>query len=249
MLSVITEYKRNQEWRSGIARVNNVLFTGTSHTQLSACEDSGTASTRQSRGAILLERNKDQLPRPASALAARLNFVPVRQRTENRYAGTPFSRGEHYFLRAAMSKLRLSRSRCCCPPSHQCNPRWTSLSNATNFRKNAVLFESSLTLAACPSDKSSMKINMWHRWKYYDSGRTALLGEKPVPMPLSTTNLTWTGPGSKPRLCGEIPSIPVSPHIVVHGNARNPHAGPLYIHQTRNGSGAANLTTHHWHIQ
>jgi len=68
---------------------------------------------------------------------------------------------------------------------------------------------------------------------------------------LSTTNLTWTGPGSKSRLCGEIQSIPVSPNVVVHGNARlTPQACPLYIRQTRNASGAVNLlTTHKWHIQ
>jgi hypothetical protein len=76
----------------------------------------------------------------------------MRERNEDRYPG-PSSRGEPYFLKAAMSKLRLSINRCCCPLSHQCNPQYTFLSKAPDFRQNAVLFESLLTLATCPYDK------------------------------------------------------------------------------------------------
>jgi len=120
---------------------------------------------------MLLARNKDQLPRSASASAARLSCVSMRQRNEDRYPG-PFSRGEHYFLKATMSKLRLPRIRCFCPLSHQWNLQCTFLPKAPDFRKNAVWFDILLTLAACPSDKSSMQMSMCHRWKDNDSGRT-----------------------------------------------------------------------------
>jgi hypothetical protein len=64
------------------------------------------------------------------------------------------------------------------------------------------------------------------RWVCGTGGKIMTVGERitwRVTCPyatLPTTNLTWSGPGSKSRLCGEIQSIPVTPHIVVHGNAR-----------------------------
>jgi hypothetical protein len=37
------------------------------------------------------------------------------------------------------------------------------------------------------------------------TGKTEELGAKPVPVPLSTTNPTWTDPGTHLGLCGERP--------------------------------------------
>ena len=102
-----------------------------------------------------------------------------------------------------------------------------------------------------------LKTKAARRWVCGTGGKIMTVGERitwretcPYAT-LSTTNLTWTGLGSKSRLCGEMQSISVSPQLVVHGNARlTPHAGPLYIRQTRNAPVEANLlTTHTWHIQ
>jgi hypothetical protein len=94
----------------------------------------------------------------------------------------PFSRKEHYSLQAAMSKLRLSRSRCWGPMSHHCNPQGTFLSNASHFPEEHCFICRFPGFGHLSFDKSSMKMNIWHRWND-DRGRTALLEEKPVPMP------------------------------------------------------------------
>ena len=51
--------------------------------------------------------------------------------------------------------------------------------------------------------------------KLYWQGKTELLGEKPVSVTLSTTNITWTGPGSNPDLRSESPAA----DLLRHGTA------------------------------
>jgi hypothetical protein len=62
---------------------------------------------------------------------------------------------------------------------------------------------------------------------------------------LPTTNLTWTGPGSKPRLCGEIPSILEPPPPTAYNRrcwcASNPRADLLHsLNTERVGNGRSN---------
>jgi hypothetical protein len=55
------------------------------------------------------------------------------------------------------------------------------------------------------------------RWNEIDWWKTEALGEKPVPVPLSTTNPTWTKLASNPVLRGGRPTT----NRLSHGTAQN----------------------------
>ena len=61
-----------------------------------------------------------------------------------------------------------------------------SVQRCPDIRKSSALSEGSHPSPACPSDKSSisMEISMEHWYCDIDNGATEVLGEKPVPVPL-----------------------------------------------------------------